>query len=400
MSDVDSLPEFSEDEEVAEITEEIADDGKKKKKEKVKVDPPLMNRPSTPDDWERYEPTPFQLVVACNDLPNGDGFRSLSDPCAILYMKDQPTGKWFEVGRTERIKDNLNPEFAKRIDVDFFDQEEDDCRIEVYDWNKNYTDLKKHTFLGMWSGPFSALCKGGDFFNKELQMMNKDGTGFNKKKAPSTIRMGALPVSGEKVIFQMQFEAVGIDKASRSGKTDAYMEMAISTDNDDEYITFHRTEVIKKTTDPKWARFQLTANQLSAELADRHLKITVNHWSKKGPKEIGCCTTSFGELRSRKEAGEDIEFVLINKEKQTGKKADKYTNSGTVKLVSLKRKNARVKKQQKERAVAPAEEAPETAPEGPCGGAQTLEIPELMDNAEPAAEEEPAEEEAADEAED
>ena len=77
-------------------------------------------------------------------------------------------------------------------------------------------------------------------------MMNKDGTGFNKKKAPSTIRMGALPVSGEKVIFQMQFEAVGIDKASRSGKTDAYMEMAISTDNDDEYITFHRTEVIKK----------------------------------------------------------------------------------------------------------------------------------------------------------
>lgn len=36
MSDVDSLPEFSEDEEVAEITEEIADDGKKKKKEKVK----------------------------------------------------------------------------------------------------------------------------------------------------------------------------------------------------------------------------------------------------------------------------------------------------------------------------------------------------------------------------
>ena len=36
MSDVDSLPEFSEDEEVAEITEEIADDGKKKKNEKVK----------------------------------------------------------------------------------------------------------------------------------------------------------------------------------------------------------------------------------------------------------------------------------------------------------------------------------------------------------------------------
>ena len=98
-------------------------------------------------------------------------------------------------------------------------------------------------------------------------------------------------------------------------------------------------------------QFSKTSNQ---SVCFRHLKITVNHWSKKGPKEIGCCTTSFGELKSRKEAGEDIEFVLINKDKQTGKKADKYTNSGTVKLVSLKRKNARVKKQQKERAVAAA----------------------------------------------
>ena len=106
-----------------------------------------MNRPTTPDDFERYEPSPFQLVLACKDLPNGDGFRSLSDPRAILYMKDQPTGKWFEVGRTERIKDNLNPEWATRIDVDFFDQEEDDCRVEVYDWNKNYTDLKVVTPL-------------------------------------------------------------------------------------------------------------------------------------------------------------------------------------------------------------------------------------------------------------
>ena len=126
----------------------------------------------------------------------------------------------------------------------------------------------------------------------------------------------------------------------------------------------------------------------------RHLKITVNHWSKKGPKEIGSCTTSFGELRSRKEAGEDIEFVLINEEKANGKKKDKYTNSGVVKLVSLKKKNARVKKAASTRAAPPGkdevtgcfedvflvEEAPEVAPEGPCGGAQTLEIPELMGN--------------------
>ena len=49
----------------------------------------------------------FAVLVSAFDLPNGDKRLvggSLSDPRCILYMKDEPTGKWFEVGRTERIK--------------------------------------------------------------------------------------------------------------------------------------------------------------------------------------------------------------------------------------------------------------------------------------------------------
>ena len=75
--------------------------------------------------------------------------------------------------------------------------------------------------------------------------------------------------------------------------------------------------------------------------------MTVNHWSKKGPKEIGCCETSFAELKRKKEAGEDFEFVLINEEKKTGKKADKYVNSGIVKLVYFSKKKERVPRPKK-----------------------------------------------------
>ena len=45
-------------------------------------------------------------------------------------------------------------------------------------------------------------------------------------------------------------------------------------------------------------------------------------------KLIGCCATTFGELKERVANGEAIDFVLINEEKQTGKNADKYENSG------------------------------------------------------------------------
>jgi len=370
----DSVPEFSEDEEVAEINEEAEEVSKKSKK--VKEDPPLMNRPTTPDDFERFEPAEYQVMVSASDLPNADGFRSLSDPRCIMYMKDEPSGKWFEVGRTERIKDTLDPEWTTRIPVDYFENEDDECRFDIYDWNKKYEDLKKHDFLGCWSGPFSGIIKGGDFFNRELGMSNKDQTGPNKKKGePSKIKLGAVPISGRKVIFQFQFEAEGIDKASKMGKTDAYLEMAVSTDNEDEYLTIHRTEVIKKTTDPNWAKFQLTVNQLQADLSDRTLKITVNHWSKKGPKEIGSCCTTFADLKNMKENDEDIEFVLINEAKKTGKKADKYVNSGTVKLVYFKKK--------KERANKPPRAQPRLTAEAEAEeGRMTLEVkePDIEDN--------------------
>ena len=51
-------------------------------------------------------------------------------------------------------------------------------------------------------------------------------------------------------------------------------------------------------------------------------------------KLIGCCATTFGELKERVANGEAIDFVLINEEKQTGKNADKYENSGTFSNVS------------------------------------------------------------------
>ena len=50
-----------------------------------------------------------------------------------------------------------------------------------------------------------------------------------------------------------------------------------------------------------------------------------------------------------KESGEDFEFTLINEEKKTGKKADKYVNSGVVKLVYFSKKKERATRPPKAR---------------------------------------------------
>merc|ERR550534_686145 len=73
-----------------------------------------------------------------------------------------------------------------------------------------------------------------------------------------------------------------------------------------------------------------------------HRIFTCNSTSRS--KLIGCCATTFGELKERVANGEAIDFVLINEEKQTGKNADKYENSGIVSLISMKKKKIRTKK--------------------------------------------------------
>ena len=61
---------------------------------------------------------PVKLFIQGRNLKDLDMF-SKSDPVCIVFEKAQESDDWFEIGRTEYIKDNLNPDFQKCIDVDF-----------------------------------------------------------------------------------------------------------------------------------------------------------------------------------------------------------------------------------------------------------------------------------------
>ena len=44
---------------------------------------------------------------------------SKSDPLCVLYAKNVASGALFELGRTEQIKNNLNPVWTKRFEIDY-----------------------------------------------------------------------------------------------------------------------------------------------------------------------------------------------------------------------------------------------------------------------------------------
>ena len=57
------------------------------------------------------------LYISGRELKDLDTF-SKSDPVCRLYEKRN--GQWISVGQTERINDNLNPNFEQAITVPYF----------------------------------------------------------------------------------------------------------------------------------------------------------------------------------------------------------------------------------------------------------------------------------------
>ena len=89
--------------------------------------------------------TPIELSLTCKDLLNSD-LRSNSDPFIVVSTFEG--NRWVEIGRTEVIEDDLNPEFAKKFNLDYRFETQQKYKFAVYDKDENSSDLRKHDFLG------------------------------------------------------------------------------------------------------------------------------------------------------------------------------------------------------------------------------------------------------------
>ncbi len=58
---------------------------------------------------------------------------SKSDPQVEVYIKDKNAKAWTLVGKTERINNNLHPDFATVIECDYFFEKEQQIKFMVYD---------------------------------------------------------------------------------------------------------------------------------------------------------------------------------------------------------------------------------------------------------------------------
>ncbi|VDN54180.1 unnamed protein product, partial [Dracunculus medinensis] len=91
----------------------------------------------------------IRLNLSAKNLYDSDVF-SKSDPMCVVYLARDAKcdGNYHEIARTETIRNCLNPEWCKPIFVDYYFEEVQRVKFEIYDIDNTSCLLSEHDYLG------------------------------------------------------------------------------------------------------------------------------------------------------------------------------------------------------------------------------------------------------------
>uniref|UniRef100_A0AAY4B4H7 Copine VII n=1 Tax=Denticeps clupeoides TaxID=299321 RepID=A0AAY4B4H7_9TELE len=258
-----------------------------------------------------------ELRVSCKALLDRDTLNK-SDPCVILMVQAQ--GQWTELDRTEVIKSNLHPVFAKVFMLDYYFEEVQKLRFEVYDIHGTHSiGTRDDDFLG------GVECTLGQIVAQK-KMVKPLLLKYGKYAGKSTIT------------FFLRFNLCCCLTQDLFSKSDPFLEIYRINDDETEQLV-HRTTVIKNNLNPVWEPFKVSLISLCSCDEDRKLKCLVWDYDSRGKHDfIGEFYTSFRELQ-KIGTGSKVTWDCINPKYKLKKK--NYKNSGVVILSDLKVRNSK-----------------------------------------------------------
>ncbi|XP_077400112.1 copine-8 isoform X1 [Vanacampus margaritifer] len=267
--------------------------------------------------------TKVEITVSGRNLLDRDTF-SKSDPICVLYTQGMGNKEWREFGRTEVIDNTLNPDFVRKFILDYFFEERQNLRFDLYDVDSKSANLSKHDFLGQ------AYCTLGEAVGSLGSRLEKPLGGISGKKCGSII-VKAEELNNCRESVMMQFCGNKLDKKDFFGKSDPFL-VFYRSNEDGTFTICHKTEVVKNTLNPVWQAFKIPVRALCNGDYDRTIKVEVYDWDRDGSHDlIGEFSTSYREL-SRGQSQFNV-YEVVNPKKKGKKK--KYLNSGTVTLLSF-----------------------------------------------------------------
>ncbi|KAF1507443.1 Copine-1, partial [Eudyptula minor novaehollandiae] len=265
-----------------------------------------------------------ELSVSCRSLLDRD-LGSRSDPLCVL-LQDVGGGHWAELDRTERIKNCQNPEFCKKLVVDYYFEKVQKLKFGVYDIDNKSFDLNDDDYLGGIECTLGQVVSSS-VFTRPLEL--KQG----KPAGKGTIMISAEEIKDTRVVY-LEIEARNLDKKDFLGKSDPFLEFYKQSDAGTWQLAYRSEVVIKNNLNPCWRKFSVPLQTFCGGDFNKPIKVQcADHDSDGSHDLIGTFETNLTQLQ---EAGDcsPVEFECIHPEKKQKKKS--YKNSGIIRIKSCK----------------------------------------------------------------
>lgn len=170
----------------------------------------------------------------------------------IIYSQLPNSSSWSELGRTEVIKNTLNPEFATKILVAYRFEEIQKLKFKIYDIDGYSPVLEHHDFLG------EAECSLGQIVSSDnfvipLQHLT------NKNKGQLCIKAQEIGLLKQEV--ELVLGVQDLKKRFFFSKPDPFL--TIYKEN----TLVHRTPFLKNNCNPEWTRFIVPMHALCTKKA-------------------------------------------------------------------------------------------------------------------------------------
>uniref|UniRef100_A0AAR2LM02 Copine-3 n=1 Tax=Pygocentrus nattereri TaxID=42514 RepID=A0AAR2LM02_PYGNA len=244
--------------------------------------------------------TKVELTISCENLLDMD-VGSKSDPLCVLHMHTSGN-QWFEVDRTERVKNCLCPKFAKKFVIDYHFEVVQKLRFSLYDIDNKTIDLSDDDFLGELECTLGQIVSSGKLTRPLLK---------NKRPAGK----GTITVN---VLYSSILDFFG--------KSDPYLEFYRQMETG--WQLAHRTEVVKNNLNPTWRPFRIPLQSLCGGDMEKPIKVECYDYDNDGSHDlIGIFETNMTRLQQATRVS-PAEFDCINMKKKQKKK--NYKNSGVV----------------------------------------------------------------------
>mmetsp|Transcript_31058 Transcript_31058/g.28252 ORF Transcript_31058/g.28252 Transcript_31058/m.28252 type:complete len:419 (+) Transcript_31058:99-1355(+) len=258
----------------------------------------LQSRSTTVNLFEEQEKV--EIFVSCRKLKNMDYF-SLTDPQIRLYI--EKNGEYYFHDQTEKIQDNLNPNFTKSFVLDYHFEVKQKLKFSVIDIDgPNSEEFVGECFTSL--GEIVGARNQTSIFNIEHK---------GKKNGKLVVQCEKVTINNSKAFFEIQglnLKNVGGCFGSNNPFVRFYR-----TAGDSGWVSVHKTEVTKGTKNPIFKLFEIKTQKLCN--GDYHRPIKATFYSQKGYKEklIGECEFTIDQLVNSKQR----EFNLNNQGKPAGK---------------------------------------------------------------------------------